>query len=230
MDKKMKNSTDKESVVQTPEQVVIQPSCDHVLIGISAITEQLKGVAKNGQNKQQNFKYRAAADIMEALSPLLAKERIIIIPRVKEVTTTRESSGEKTPVVINTAYIEFSIISSIDGSSLVIPIWAQAYDYSDKGLYKCYTFAWKNMVQIVFAITIEADPDSDDIQSPHKPQPEDRSGKVIEQLVAMAGKYKIPVKTLALELGAVSSDPKTLTCLSLQAIEDTAKNLASANK
>jgi len=232
----MKENTVKEKAEAIPTATQVEDSkpvetatCPHVYVAISNITRQLKGVAKNGKNLTQKFSYRAAADIMDALSPLLAQEGIIIIPRVKEQNTVREE-GERNITIITTVTMNFEVRSSRDGSFFEVPICAQAYDYSDKGMYKCYTFAWKNMVQILFAITIEADPDSDDIKRPPKPVEEDRSGKVIEQLVAMATKYKISVKLLAAELGAVSAEPKTLTCLSLKAIEDTAKKLSDGTK
>ena len=218
----------KGQAMEQPNLMELPPvdKCPMVYQCINNVMKKIVPVAKNGTNEQQKFKYRAASDIMNMLNPILADEHLVIIPNVDRAENTKDVSTGGRPMNISNVSMTFKVVCSIDGSFITMPTVAMAFDYSDKALYKCYTFAWKNMVQILFSIPTMDDPDSDDIQQSKESAAEEHSSNVIKQLVDSAAKYKIEVKALAESLGAVSSKPETLAKLSLAKIEAKAKELS----
>ena len=51
-----------------------------ILTAISNITEKIGSLEKHGENKEQNYAYAKAADLMAKLQPLLVSEGLIIMP------------------------------------------------------------------------------------------------------------------------------------------------------
>ena len=73
------------------------------------------GVGKLGDNKAQGFKFRAWDDVQQALSPILAECRMLVIPNVLTRTQTEHptKSGSIQFKVVLTGEIIF--ISGVDG-------------------------------------------------------------------------------------------------------------------
>lgn len=118
------------------------------------------GIAKNKFNQQQQFAFRGIDDVYDALAPLLAKHKIIIIPNVLERTcdTRQTKSGGAMYFVL--LKVEYKMISTEDGSSISINVFGEAADMADKATNKAMAAAYKYAMFQAFCIPIDAvDPD-----------------------------------------------------------------------
>ena len=57
---------------------------------ITKIMEEVPSIGKTQKNKTQGFMYRGIDDVMNALQPLLAKNKVFIVPEILEQTREEE--------------------------------------------------------------------------------------------------------------------------------------------
>lgn len=130
---------------------------------IVAITGELakEGISKDNVNQQQGFKYRGIDQVYSALSPLLAKHNICILPRIvsKEVVERVNKNG--TALFYTTVEAQFDVVSAVDGSSHTVASYGEAMDSGDKSIGKAMSYAYKAMAFMLFAIPTEGDNDPD---------------------------------------------------------------------
>ena len=141
---------------------------------------QAGGIGKNQQNQQQRYKFRGIDDVLNALSPLLAKYGLVIMPEVlgREVSERTNSKGN--PLFYVTVKVKFTLISSEDGSSHDVVVYGESMDSGDKATNKAMSAAYKYMAIQSFCIATEGDNDADNTthnlshqnqnQPPHRPQ------------------------------------------------------------
>lgn len=120
------------------------------------------GIPKENQNHEQKYDYRSIDDVYNALSPMLAEEGLIVIPKtnshaIKEATT--KAGSVKYHAVVSMDY-EFVCIE--DGSIRVIgPMFGEAMDMSDKSSSKAASMAYKYALMQLFSIPTQGDNDAD---------------------------------------------------------------------
>jgi hypothetical protein len=138
---------------------------------INAVQTELakEGISKDRRNSQQNYSFRGIDDVYNALSPLLAKHHLCILPRVlkREATSYESKTGGTIFNVVVEA--EFDFISADDGSAHVIKTFGEAMDSADKATNKAMSAAYKYAAFQAFAIPTEGDNDAD--ASHHQVQP-----------------------------------------------------------
>lgn len=123
-----------------------------------ALAEQ--GIAKNKFNQQQQFAFRGIDDVYDALAPLLAKNKIIIIPNVIERTCDTRQTKQGAAQYFVLLKVEYKMISTEDGSSISINVFGEAADMADKATNKSMAAAYKYAMFQAFCIPIDAvDPD-----------------------------------------------------------------------
>lgn len=128
----------------------------------SVMTEMGKdGISKDRKNDQQGYKFRGIDDVYNALAPMLARHDLIVIPKV----LTREQVERKTakgyPIFYVTCQVEFTLICSLDGSSVQCVTYGEAMDSADKATNKAMSAAYKYMAMQTFCIPTEGDNDAD---------------------------------------------------------------------
>ena len=130
---------------------------------ICAITAAFShaGIAKDRVNEQEGWTFRGIDDVYNALSPLLAKHKLCILPRIleRECHHQRQGVGESTCHVA--LKVAFDFISALDGSCHSIEIWGEGTDRSDKATNKAIAAAYKYAAFQVFCIPIAGHPDGD---------------------------------------------------------------------
>lgn len=128
---------------------------------ICAITEELShvGISKGRENKQQNYAFRGIDDVYAALSPLLAKHRLCILPRVVDKTVTEKVSKSGSCLFYTSCKMEFDFVSAEDGSKHTVATLGEAMDSGDKGSGKCMSTAYKYACFQAFCIPTEGDND-----------------------------------------------------------------------
>ena len=134
-----------------------------VLKSIAAVAKKLSqaGIAKGRTNQQQGFKFRGIDEVLNAISPMLADEGLIMAPKVlsREVTErTTKSGGALFYVVL---MVEYTIYSAVDGSSVSVVTCGEAMDSGDKATNKAMSAAYKYMVIQTYCVPTEGDNDAD---------------------------------------------------------------------
>ena len=123
---------------------------------IAAVTAELSraGIAKNQTNEQEGWAFRGIDDVYNALSPLLAKHKLCILPRIlqREVQQRRQSNGDNVSHVA--LKVAFDFVSAQDGSSHEVEIWGEGADRADKATNKALASAYKYAAFQVFCIPI----------------------------------------------------------------------------
>jgi hypothetical protein len=149
---------------------------------IAAVAGGVTSVEKDGQNKDQKYRYATPAGIMSAVKPLLAEQGLAIVPHLvdyAEIDTGQRSSGGK-PFLISRVTMHYHIVDGESGGAIVVPWQAQAGTYGDdKGLAKAQTIALRTFLVQLFQIPAE-DPDTDPDRA--DPRPDDRTTYAPQQV------------------------------------------------
>lgn len=136
----------------------------HVIVAMNAVTAELagEGISKSRANQQQGYKFRGIDEVLNALSRIIADNKLVIIPHVqsREITERQtKSGGALFSVVVNVTY---TFVSALDGSRETVgPFDGEAMDSADKATNKAMSAAYKYMAIQTFCIPTEGDNDAD---------------------------------------------------------------------
>ena len=124
---------------------------------INAVLSEISegGIAKHHRNQQENYDYRSIEDVLNALSPLLARHKLCVLPRMLEreaIQVGADSGGQL--VLVRGA---FDLVSALDGSVHTIECFGEAYDDSDKGTAKAISAAYKSAMLQAFCVPVPQD-------------------------------------------------------------------------
>lgn len=140
---------------------------------IAAVQGELAkaGIAKEGVNQSQNYKFRGIDQVYGALSPLLAKHGLCVLPRIvsremHERVTVKPGFKPNDPpkesvLFYVTVEAEFDFVAVEDGSTHVVKTFGEAMDSGDKATNKAMSAAYKYAAFMAFAIPTEGDNDAD---------------------------------------------------------------------
>lgn len=142
---------------------LIAPNPPTVYDCIVAVSADLtrEGVAKTRSNQQQGYKFRGIDEVLNALSPLLAKHRLVILPRVLARTLVERESKNGGALFYVTVEAEFDFVSAADGSRHTVKTYGEAMDSADKATNKAMSAAYKYAAFQTFCIPTEGDNDAD---------------------------------------------------------------------
>ena len=82
-----------------------------------------RGIAKAHTNQEDAYQHRSIDDVMAALSPLLARHKLCVLPQILERTDRQSSSS--THVMVRAA---FELVSALDGSSHTLETFGEAIE------------------------------------------------------------------------------------------------------
>ena len=126
-----------------------------------------KGLSKARKNEQQGYKFRGIDDVLNALSPLLAKHRLVILPRVLERTVVERATKNGGVLFFVTVQVAFDFVSAADKSTHTVVTYGEAMDTADKATNKAMSAAYKYATIQAFCIPTEGDNDADAVT--HEP-------------------------------------------------------------
>jgi len=129
------------------------------------------GIGKTRRNEQQGYTFRGIEDVMNALSPLLAKHRLVILPRVLARTLVERASRNGGVLFYVTVEAEFDFVSAADGSRHTVKMFGEAMDSADKATNKAMSAAYKYAAVQTFCIPTEGDHDADRTTNDVAPAP-----------------------------------------------------------
>jgi hypothetical protein len=139
-----------------------------VYAAISAVARSLarRGIAKQRTNAQDGYAFRGIDDVYAALSPLLARHRLCMLPRMLE----RGSVNHRTPngEMIFSVWVRaaFDFVSVADGSHHSVETFGEAMDLGDKATSKAMSVAFKYAAMQTFCIPVAGEADADAVTPP----------------------------------------------------------------
>ena len=131
---------------------------------INAVQTELStiGITKDRTNSQgSGYKFRGIDDVYNAISPLLAKHGLCILPRVLTRECVERSSKAGAALFYVTVEVEFDFVSAEDGSKHTVKTFGEAMDSGDKATNKAMSAAYKYAAFQAFSIPTESDNDAD---------------------------------------------------------------------
>lgn len=130
---------------------------------INAVQADLasKGIGKDSTNTFDNYKFRGIDAVYNALSPLLAKHGLCILPRMLSRSCEERLSQKGGALFYVTVEAEFDFVSAHDGSKHTVKTYGEAMDRGDKATNKAMSAAYKYAAFQAFAIPTEGDNDAD---------------------------------------------------------------------
>lgn len=144
----------------------------NVYKAICAITAELSkiGISKDSTNSHGNYKFRGIDAVYGALSPLLAKHGLCVLPRVIERTVSEQQSNAGKVLFYTALKVEFDFVASEDGSKHTVCTIGEAMDSGDKSSNKAMSAAYKYACFQAFCIPTEGDNDADATTHEVKPR------------------------------------------------------------
>lgn len=136
----------------------------HVIRAMNLVSARLaeEGISKSRSNSQQGYKFRGIDEVLNALSVIIASEKLVIIPHVqtREITERQTKSGGVLFSVV--VRVDYTFVSADDGSREIVgPFDGEAMDSADKATNKAMSAAYKYMAIQTFCIPTEGDNDAD---------------------------------------------------------------------
>lgn len=129
---------------------------------ITKIMEEVPSIGKTQKNKTQGFMYRGIDDVMNALQPLLAKNKVFIVPEILEQTREERTTSKGGNLIYSICKIKYKFYAE-DGSSVEAITIGEGMDSGDKATNKAMAIAMKYALFQVFCIPTDEmkDPDSE---------------------------------------------------------------------
>jgi hypothetical protein len=171
-----------------------------VYAAINAVQFDLSksGISKDSTNTFDNYKFRGIDAVYNALSPLLAKHGLCILPRMLTRTCEERVSQKGGALFYVTIEAEFDFVAAEDGSKHTVRTFGEAMDRGDKATNKAMSAAYKYAAFQAFAIPTEGDNDADAVthEVAHKvssteeawkrlqPESQDRMRKAAAKVIA----------------------------------------------
>jgi hypothetical protein len=120
------------------------------------------GIAKDQKNHQgAGYMFRGIDSIYNALAPLLAENKLCVLPRMISRECVERSSKSGGALFYVVVEAEFDFVSAEDGSMHTIRTFGEAMDSSDKATNKAMSAAYKYAAFQTFCIPTEGDNDAD---------------------------------------------------------------------
>lgn len=130
---------------------------------IAAVSAEIakEGIAKSRKNAQQGYSFRGVDDVYNALAPVLAKNGLVILPRILSREVVERQTQKGGTLFYVTVAAEFDFVAASDGSMHTARTYGEAMDSADKATNKAMSAAYKYLTFQAFCIPTEGDNDAD---------------------------------------------------------------------
>lgn len=184
--------------METTEKPVVSGPRVYAAIANVAADLSKDGITKDRKNQQQGYQFRGIDDMYNAISHLLARHGLAILPRVltrKQVERSTKNGGSLFWTFVE---VEFDFVSVVDGSKHTAKTFGEAMDTADKSTNKAMSAAYKYVVMQTFCIPTEGDNDADATTHEVAPKPPGQSPKPASKAAAKPA-AKAPVASMTSE-------------------------------
>lgn len=140
-----------------------------IYAAISAAMADISAIGKDKYNQQQGFRFRGIDDVMNALKPILTKNKIFTVPQVLEQTREIKVTAKGGELRYSLLKIAFRFYTT-DGSFVEAVTLGEGMDSGDKASNKAMAIAYKYALFQVFCIPTEEmiDPDGESYETKHE--------------------------------------------------------------
>ena len=155
---------------------------------IARIMEEAPAIGKDKKNTQQNFMYRGIDDVMNAFQPLLAKNKVFIVPQVLEQKREERTTSKGSTLLYSICTIKYTFYAE-DGSFIEAITIGEGMDSGDKATNKAMAIAMKYALFQVFCIPTEDDPDGSSTELAPDPNNKisEENAKILHDLMVRKG-------------------------------------------
>lgn len=141
---------------------------------LNQIMEEIGAIGKDKRNAAQGFNYRGVDDVMNALQPLLVKNKVVIVPEVLDQRREERETSKGGSIRYAILTVRYTFLSAEDGSSVPVTVVGEGMDSGDKASNKAMSVAFKYACFQVFCIPTEEmlDPDAETpppVKAPKEP-------------------------------------------------------------
>jgi hypothetical protein len=138
---------------------------------INNVMDEVRSVAKNDKNTQQNFNFRGIDAVVNAVSPAMRKHGLTVRPsNVLSIEHLPFTSKSGALGVACRVLVEYTF-TDLKGDECTSVVAAEANDYGDKATPKAMSVAFRTCLLQAFALpTTETDPDADTYDHGERPQ------------------------------------------------------------
>ena len=164
-----------------------------VYSAIASVTAAMakEGIAKGRRNQQQGYSFRGIDDVYNALSPMLAENKLCILPRIISRDLVERQTSKGGALFYVTVEAEFDFVSAEDGSKHTVRTFGEAMDSADKATNKAMSAAYKYAAMQTFCIPTEGDNDADSTTHEVAPRPVEPKQQDPKQISAAEQKRQL---------------------------------------
>lgn len=127
---------------------------------LAAVMADIGGVGKDGENKQQNYRFRGVDAVVNAVGPALRKHGVIMVPHAGIPTEEKYQSKQGANMTRVVLPVTFDFVGPA-GDTISCHVYGESSDSGDKVMAKAHSVAWRVAMLQVFAIPTD-DPDPDE--------------------------------------------------------------------
>lgn len=110
------------------------------------------GISKDRRNAQQGYNFRGIDDMYNVVSPILVKNKIVILPEVIEWKQTERTTKSGNGLIYTAIKVSYHLVCTEDNSEHIITTYGEAMDSADKSTNKAMSAAYKYAFIQVFCI------------------------------------------------------------------------------
>lgn len=168
-----------------------------------------EGITKGRTNQAQGYKFRGIDDVFNALSPLLAKHGLCVMPRILTREVQERQTAKGGTMFYVTVEAEFDFVATDDGSSHTVRTYGEAMDSADKATNKAMSAAYKYAALMTFAIPTEGDNDAD-AHTPDAGSANRQHSEWVEKIAGIADDVEAESVRAELKAAFAGTPPKML--------------------
>lgn len=149
------------------------PAMPKIFAALNAVTCEISGIGVgktahtgSGSEKGPRFNYRSIDAVLDTLSPILARNNVVICPT--HITDLYEAKANTQRLV--RIKVHYTVYCTEDGSSISFESFGEGADMNDKAIGKAMSYAYKTAVFQLFCIPVEGTPEPErDLVEPTEP-------------------------------------------------------------
>lgn len=135
-------------------------SSPSIVQALSAVMEDVRAVGKDGRNQQQNYAFRGADAVVNAVAPAFRRHGVVCMPSVEEERWDSYQTKTGAQMVSCKLKVRFTFYGPA-GDNCQALVWGESSDSGDKSTPKAHTVAYRTALLEALCIpTDDPDPDS----------------------------------------------------------------------
>lgn len=139
---------------------------------ITNVMKDIGAVSKDSTNGVDGYRYRGIDAVMNALSPALIKNGVVVIPQVLEMKREERVKKDGSGLIYSVVKVKYTFYAE-DGSFVDTVVIGEGMDESDKSMNKAMSAAYKYACFQTFCIPTDEMIDSETDSPKAKPKVQD---------------------------------------------------------